>query len=126
MAEYYYTKIYIPKCFITDEVKKAIKDKLTKAEEAIVNAGIKHGIYILAYLNLIHHELQYYTTQDTDIPASVQFAYEQLKEYGESFYDHLALYILRTDINYPLNNEGALKILDDYMNENLALTPHSS
>lgn len=93
--------------------------KLRRSQIAILNEGIKHTFRTLAYLSEIHDVLKYCITQNTYIPASVQFAYKQLKEHGDSFYDRIALYILTTDIDYPLNAEGALEILDDYMNENL-------
>ena len=93
--------------------------KLRRSQIAILNEGVKHTFRTLAYLSEIQEVLQYCIIQNTYTPASVQFVYKQLKEHGGAFYDHLALYILNTDIDYPLNAEGALEILDDYMNENL-------
>lgn len=35
MSYYYYAKIYIPKCFITDEVKKAIEEEFAEEYDVI-------------------------------------------------------------------------------------------
>lgn len=35
MADYYYAKIYIPECFITDEIKKAIEEEFAEEYDEI-------------------------------------------------------------------------------------------
>jgi len=43
MSDYYYTKIYIPECFITDEVKKAIEEEFSEEYDEI-EMGYGSGI----------------------------------------------------------------------------------
>lgn len=43
MSDYYYAKIYIPECFITDEVKKAIEEEFAEEYDEIA-MGYENGI----------------------------------------------------------------------------------